>query len=207
MVAFTPIYELPYQEGSDPPCFGPGTGCDNLESVWCDFAALVEAQLDENDLIIGRTATAIPMARILRTTPQEIFFAGENILFDSVQFDTDNMTQATTDSLSPDEIFLAIVPRRNGHYRVVAAAVLQGQSASVRDNAGIDINVGAESFASVGAHETVSYGSFRVSAETLYRFSDTSPAPRFITVKFSGQSLAGLQVFNASLTVYWHSDL
>lgn len=203
MPASTPIYDLPYQVGTDPPCFGPGTGCDNLESIWCDFASLVEAQLDENDLIIGRTATAIPMARLsLRPSGGDendlsVLFAagGGNLPFDTVIFDTDNMAQLPY-----------IVPQRNGIYRIDATMFI-----SDPDENGLitqfGLFVGPDFDTGTMAAYTPTSGQNHFRASTLYSFSDTSPVPRNIGVTTAGSFASTADLISASMTVYWHSDL
>lgn len=201
MPATTPIYDLPYQIGSDPPCFGPGTGCDNLETLWCDFASLVEGQLDENDAIIGRTATAIPMARITFTAqPGESNFIFPGLFdvaapFDTVVFDTDNMVQLPN-----------IVPRRNGIYRIEAGMFII-DSAEVGFNTEFQIVIGDDF--SVGELAAVINGDTagRLRASTLYEFTDFSPAPRVIRLELQSSIAATARLESASMTVYWHSDL
>lgn len=204
MVAFTPIYDLPYQEGSDPPCFGPGAGCDNLESVWCDFAALVEAQLDENDLIVGRTATSIPMARV-RFAPDtttgpapsliEAFPAGF-LAFDTVEFDTDNMATLP----------FGITPRRNGIYRIDSSIVIQDPD-EIGLSATFGTIVGPELQLATLQQVISSSGIGFMRASTLYEFSDTGPLPRVIQIVERSSIASTAAVLSGSLTVYWHSDL
>lgn len=200
MPAVTPIYDLPYQIGSDPPCFGPGTGCDNLESIWCDFASLVEAQLDENDLIIGRTASAIPMAR-LTLRPElghglllEVFGDGQ-LAFDTVAFDTDNMAQLPS-----------IVPQRNGIYRIDATMFVNDP-----DEAGLEteFQILIDSDFDVATMSAIipASGQNHFRGSTLYSFSDTAPVPRNISVIEQGTYAITAELISASLTVYWHSDL
>lgn len=205
MVAFTPVYELPYQEGSDPPCFGPGTGCDNLESVWCDFTALVEAQLDENDLILGRTATSIPMARVKfapDTTAEsptlvEAFPAGY-LAFDTVEFDTDNMATLP----------FGITPRRNGIYRIDATMTLLSTDSG--NAATFAVTVGSE-FPLISLTQVVPpsgpYFQFlSLRGSTLFEFDGSGPLPRTIQIE-EWPLVTAESVLSGSLTVYWHSDL
>lgn len=212
MPAETPIYGLPYQVGTDPPCFGPGTGCDNLETLWCDFAAIVEQQLDDMDAVAGRTGTAIPMARVLFSpdntaglspTISEAFPAGF-LAFDTVQFDTDNMATLP----------FGITPRRNGRYRIDANINIASSA-----DAGLQITcaatVGPEVpplFPLASLTQVVPpSGTFTfvtaLRGSTLYEFSGTGPLPRVIQIEEWGPIASDAQVFSGSLTVYWHSDL
>lgn len=201
MPAVTPVYGLPYQVGTDPPCFGPGTGCDNLESIWCDFASLVEGQLDENDAVIGRTGTAIPMARLfLRPEPGhdlllEVFPGIGDLAFDTVVFDTDNMAQLPY-----------IIPQRNGIYRIDATMFVSnpddnGLITEFQIFVGPDFDVG-----SMSAYTPVS-GQNHFRGSTLYAFTDTSPVPRNIGVAQQSPFANTAVLISASMTVYWHSDL
>lgn len=99
MTACTPIYQLPYQTGSDRPCDAP--------DVWCDFAADVEAQLDTFDAIVDRTVDAIPMAQVRLTAPYtfDSSLISGPVPFDTVDVDTANMVDLAT---SP---FLITLPR------------------------------------------------------------------------------------------------
>lgn len=100
MATCTPIYGLPYIIGSDAPC--------DQSETWCDFAAAVETQLDRLDLIVARTNTVIPMAKVSLSLPQAL---SSTLNFDTVDEDTDDMVDF---SESPRFIFA----RRTGIFRV-----------------------------------------------------------------------------------------
>jgi hypothetical protein len=209
--ATTPIYGLPHQVGTDPPCFGPGTGCDNLESVWCDFASLVETQLDQNDAIIGRTGTAIPMAKVQVIPSQTstgttalLDMLGDGYLtFDTVVFDTDNMATLPQ----------GITPQRDGIYHIDASMLVNGDPVEVGFDLQFQIvigNLGTEpDIATLSAVIPTSTSNV-YRASTLYSFSNTAPIPRTISIYFgSSQSSPSIntELLSASMTVYWHSDL
>lgn len=205
MVAFTPIYELPYQEGSDPPCFGPGTGCDNLNSVWCDFANLVETQLDDFDSIVGRTSTAVPMAKV--TIPSLASVTGsQQLAFTNVSFDTDNMVDLNS--------VLGITPNRNGYYRIDGRiqATTSGNDSRVQLNIVVGTEVIPENFAettpgiAVGSTRSEGATSVYVRTSALWPFTDTTPAPRGITL-MANQGNTTITVRYAELFVIWHSEV
>lgn len=212
MVAFTPIYELPYQEGTDPPCFGPGTGCDNLTSVWCDFAALVEEQLVAFDNVIGRTAAAIPMAKITVASIWQPTQTPGVIPFDTVVFDTDSMVDFNAGA--------GITPSRNGIYRIDLRAHFDTYF-PVNDSLLITINLGSESlpqnlFGAVSTGHTKSQGTpaipiFRgaVRSSTLYNFTSITPSPRMVVGAVAGGPLdideLGIS-YTAELEVYWQGE-
>lgn len=226
MPATTPIYGLPYQVGTDPPCFGPGTGCDNLESVWCDFAALVEAQLDENDLVIGRTAVSSPLAEIAILRGQGFDpldpssqgpdgdFPNGYVPYDIIVADTDNIVvQYQTFPGDTGSTILALSPRRDGIYQVEASIrYFQGGTAEVPS---LIIESGAQ-LGSTGNVDIIAFGSSRsavgefsdVRASAVYQFSSsTGPFPRSIRVNLAGTWTADTAVVSSRLAVYWHSDL
>lgn len=208
MPAQTPIFGLPYMVGTDPPCFGPGTGCDNLESVFCDFAEIVEGLLDANDAIAGRTATAIPMAmiQIIAETPVDVDFFF-TVPFDTVIFDTDNMVTAGSAGFE-------IRPQRNGQYHIDFSANVHEDSAGAFAGvaAQLEIVLGNDELAPNVAIATAtcilgsSSQGFPLSS-TFYQFSNTAPIPRSIFVQQLGGTLPELKLTAATLAVYWHSDL
>lgn len=226
MPATTPIYGLPYQVGTDPPCFGPGTGCDNLESVWCDFVELVEAQLDENDLVMGRTSTSSPLAEIAISrgqgfdplNPSEQGFGQDfpngYIAFDQIIADTDNMVvQYETFPGETGSTILAISPRRDGIYQIdTSMRYFQG---STNEVGSLIVESGAQLGGS-GTAVLIAFGSTRTEAfdyndvrtSALFQFSgSTGPFPRTIRVRLAGLWTADTSVTGARLAVYWHSDL
>lgn len=202
MPATTPIYGLPYMVGTDPPCFGPGAGCDNLESVFCDFARIVEAELDTSDAIIGRTATTIPMARVTYVAqPGDVntifpgLFNFQASPFDTVAFDTDDMVQLPN-----------IVPRRNGIYRIDANMFVDDID-EIGAETEFQIVIGNDFDVATLATVIPASGQNSFRASTLYEFSDTAPTPRIIRLELQTSIATTATLFSASMTVYWHSDL
>lgn len=100
MPTCTPIYGLEYAIGSDRPC--------DIDETFCSFVTQIEAELDRLDLIVGRTNTAIPMAKVSIGAPQAL---SSLISFDTVDEDTDDMV-----NLSESATF--IFTQRPGLYRV-----------------------------------------------------------------------------------------
>ena len=215
MVAFTPTYGLPYLEGTDPPCFGED--CDYLESVFCDFARIVETQLDENDATIGRTATSIPMAMVSfdnTTTPVEMN-ALSTVPFDTVVFDTDNMATPVIDPIFGPTFQLT--PQRNGIYQIdfyLDTDERSGAGAANGRREQFNLIMGADrisSFAPMAVGFTFMVGNPTPvgfpRASTLYAFTDTQPVPRALSVQYQPPTLASLFLRRGKLAVYWHSDL
>lgn len=97
MVQYTSPDCLPYFGCDDSPCLNTGSVCDP-STVWCDFAELVEAKLNEFDAAVLRTAGSIPMAWIQATVPTVIVAdtPAVPIIFDSPLVDTDGMVNLDT---------------------------------------------------------------------------------------------------------------
>jgi hypothetical protein len=113
VVSYTSPDCLPYFTEDDPLCLNTGTVCDP-STVWCDFAELVEAKLDEFDETIQRAADSVPMAWV-ETTSLFSYVIGDptrSVPFDTVRVDTANMVNL-------DENPSAITVTRSGLYQVV----------------------------------------------------------------------------------------
>lgn len=105
MVACAP-YDLPYQEGTDAPC--------DLSAVWCQFAQVIEDQFAATDLVVNRTAVAVPFLKVAKLTSTEVtppigLSQAIGVAFDAVYADNDNMADLTSDAYR-------IYPRRPGVY-------------------------------------------------------------------------------------------
>ena len=99
MVAYTSPDCLPYFAGTDSPCLNTGTLCDP-STVWCDFAEIVEARLDEFDAVVARTADSVPIAWVETTEAERITVGGSEFFptFTTVKADTDDMVNLDEDS-------------------------------------------------------------------------------------------------------------
>lgn len=105
MVACAP-WDLPYQEGTDAPC--------DLSAIWCQFAQVIEDQFAATDLVVNRTAVAVPFLKVAKLTTTEVtppigFEQAIGVAFDAVYADNDNMVDLTADAYR-------IYPRRPGVY-------------------------------------------------------------------------------------------
>lgn len=206
MPATTPIYDLPYQIGTDPPCFGPGTGCDNLTSIWCDFVTLVEAQLDENDNAIGRTATSKPMASIELKPSTPIVgpsFFDDVIPFDTIIYDTDNIVTA------PSERGLALEPPRNGVY--LLQFEIEFRAPSTDEELTVFTHFDGNNVGTVPFMTAITFEDALVSgwmfASQYVQITDSDPTPRTFRMELGGGWLATSEFIQARLSIFWHSDL
>lgn len=91
MPTCTPIYGLPYIIGSDRPC-------DQAET-WCEFAAVVDANLDRLDTVVDRTVDTIPQFQV-SVGAYTFLSSSRNVGFDTVGVDTDDMVDLTADPFS-----------------------------------------------------------------------------------------------------------
>lgn len=103
MVAYTGVYELPYQTGKDDP----------KESliVWREHVSKVIAELTTLNDDINQTARVVPMAKIAATIPQIAYTDNTSLYFDSVIVDTDNWVDL-------DRSPYGIIPKHEGLYYI-----------------------------------------------------------------------------------------
>jgi hypothetical protein len=105
MTALTPL-KLPYQTSTDRPC--------DAATTWCSFTSQAESLLNAVDTSIGRVSPSVPAAMVRRRTPMTLTANTQTaVTFESVVFDTDNMTQLQNG--------VPILPRRNGRYILTAS--------------------------------------------------------------------------------------
>lgn len=205
MVAYTNPYCLPYLEGTDSLCLNTGTVCEP-STAWCDLVALVEAQLDALDQVVGRTGLSVPLARLSYNPTTLVALPNNTIPFDSVDIDTDDMADLT--------LFNGIMPRRNGIYEILLEVNLFAQTPGAVQHVYSQIRVGNETFPTVlGSEFGVAYGAaviqpgydgnLTLSSTALWQFTSATPVPR--TVFATVDSTTAL-VKSASLTVLWHSE-
>lgn len=120
MVTCTPIYMLPYAEGSDPPC--------DIDETLCAFAADVEALLDRLDAEVDRTYDTVPMVQLKLTAPLTFVSSGNSTItipFDTISFDTANFVSLAD---NPYQINLPRGGRYLASYQVQIASVLSGDT-------------------------------------------------------------------------------
>lgn len=95
MTSRTPIYQLPYAEGSDRPC--------DIDTVSCAFANAVEAQLDALDAIVARTSSTVPFGYAMNSGDMSYnnnIPSAFSLFFDTTLVDTDNMIDLSFDNTS-----------------------------------------------------------------------------------------------------------
>lgn len=206
MVAYTPQLCLPYYEGTDSPCLNTGTVCEP-SNVWCDLVNLVEPLLDDLDVLVARTSTAVPLAQVSYSPPDPAVAITGAIPFNVVDMDTDGMVDL--------DVYQGIIPNRNGVYQI---DMVIEYDTSVDDDlveAYITIgNVDLSGFYGSIVTGAIVQGNGRgdnnvanwptLRASVLWPFTDTGPTPRNITVN---SQYAGSPVVSAILTVSWHSDV
>jgi hypothetical protein len=204
MVAYTPDLCLPYYEGTDSPCLNTGTVCDP-SNVWCDLVNLVEGFLDDIDDITARTTNVIPLAQVSYSPPDPAVTVLGEVPWNTVDLDTDDMVDL--------DFYQGIIPKRSGVYLIDTVLTYAALNTGVEVDAyltvgNLDLLVGTGITGTVGiAHtiaSTTSLVPMVVRTSALVQFTDSSPAPRTVTVnsQFTGSALT-----QAVLTVSWHSDV
>lgn len=119
MPTCTPLYGLPYAEGSDAPC--------DIGETLCAFADAVETQLDLLDAVVDRVADTVPMVQVKLTTPLTTVSTGNTnitVPFDTVSFDTADMVALA------DNPYRITLPRQG---RYLVSFQLQLSSAPLND--------------------------------------------------------------------------
>lgn len=196
MVAFTNSQLYPYQQGTDAPCDAPG--------VWCDMAAMVDADLYGLSQTLGRINPAIPTAKISRSTSLSVPLPfGALISFEAVNWDTDNMVDF-------DRSPFRIVPNRLGEYLVtgwvtVVGGASAGRGVSLEIVTGFAGSDGTGGFTGGGPGDTLRFATgdqfFRTA--TIFRVS-TPPTLGFgLLLRIDD---VGATVTKADFTAYWISD-
>lgn len=105
MVAYTSPDCLPYFECTDSPCLNTGTVCEP-STIWCDLVDEVDLILTGFDSTVGRTASAVPFAKVARSAEQTHQM---NItLFTRVFWDTVLADNANMVDLDADNVFVKI---------------------------------------------------------------------------------------------------
>lgn len=119
MATCTPIFQLPYAEGSDAPC--------DIDETLCAFADAVEAQLDLLDGVVDRVVDTVPMVQVKLTAPLTTVSAGTTTItvpFDTISFDTADMVNLAANP------YLITLPRQG---RYLASYQLQLSSVPLND--------------------------------------------------------------------------
>jgi hypothetical protein len=102
MPSNTVNFNLPYPNGTDPPC--------DFAEQWCDFTEAIDGVFANFQAAIDRTIPVVPLAIIHKTASSTVFnFAA--IAFDTVTADTAFMTDIDADPFH-------ITVRRPGRYTV-----------------------------------------------------------------------------------------
>lgn len=95
MTASTPLFALPYPDGSDRPC--------DFAQQWCDFTEAIEGVLEGFQETLNRTVPMIPIAVLSVSEPLSIT-SFNNIPYDTVTIDSAGWTAVDVDNtmISPD---------------------------------------------------------------------------------------------------------
>lgn len=211
MVAYTSPDCLPYFECTDSPCLNTGTVCEP-STVFCDLTALLEVRLNAFDVIVARTATAVPFAKAARTATQTINMNipeySRSVRFDTVLADNDDMIDLDVDNrfifinrpgLWEFEAYFAGSPP-NTVGNVIETAITEGGSGIIT----------FESEADTTWRDGIVYT--RMAYTTSVTQADIDLVGGFVVGlsadMFIGTVGAGIITINyAELTAYWVADL
>lgn len=204
MPTCTPVYGLPYIQGSDRPC--------DQSDTWCEFATAIDDALTRLDAIVDRTVDTIPQAQVRMTLPRtQPANAGggtpQFIPFDTVDADTADMVDLTA---SPFTITLP----RHGVYFVYYT--VEGTTAGAGVQWRTSARTPANGFAPSQANQFyLDDGSTPVlmASSGLYRYQ--SPVPAGTTgyttsdarVVFNVDAATTLPLTAATFGIYWMRDL
>lgn len=195
MPTCTPIYGLPYAEGSDAPC--------DIDETLCAFATAVEAELDELDAVVDRVADTVPMVQVKMTSPLSTTSFGNTTItvpFDTISYDTAGMVSLAA---NPYTITLP----RPGRYLVTFQ--LQMTSAPLNDM--LSVQISGSAVQSTVYDNYISDSStpvyFNAGGEMRYTTgatADTTSAALTLTASV----LVGTYVIeSATVSVTWIADL
>lgn len=119
MVAYTSPNCIPYFEGPEDICLNTGTVCEP-STVWCDMAALIDAQLTEFDSIVSQQISSFPYVEVAITDLPYLVDSGgisgtsQIAIWDAVIGDSDNIVDLGAD---PSTFYL----RRSGIWAIRCA--------------------------------------------------------------------------------------
>lgn len=181
----TPLLALPYPGPDDPPC--------DFDEQWCQFTGAVDAVFDRWEAGLSRAYPAVPAAKLRQTVAGTVIFNSTQIAFSEVTLDTAGMTNLDADP------YTITVPRTA---RYTVCGFIEEADASG--------GAGAQSVLTVSfAGETniilvLGAGTYR---NTVFWPVVSLPAGARIQLQpfLSGQNQR--TIFEASLSVVWHSDV
>ena len=91
MPTCTPTYGFTYALCADRPC--------DIGDTFCEFAGQVDTELTRLDAVVDRTVDTIPQFEVA-VGPYTFVGSNRNVAFDTINVDTDNMVDLTSDPFS-----------------------------------------------------------------------------------------------------------
>lgn len=179
----TTLMGLPYPSPTDAPC--------DFDEQWCQFTSAIDTIFDRWEAGLNRAYPAIPAAKMRQTEPTQVFNS-RKIPFSEVTFDSAGFTNIDADP------YTITIPR-TGRYSLCGFI----------EEADASGGAGAQSVISVGFLEQNSIlvlgaGTYRNSV--YWPVMDLQEGTEIQLFPFlSGQSQR--TIFEASMAVYWHSDV
>lgn len=199
---------LPYFLCSDDPCLNTGTVCEP-STVFCDFTALLDAKISAIDNIIGRTATAIPLAKVARNS---VYTINTNPIGYDARIAWDTVVEDNNDMVDLDLNSKAILVQTPGIY-MISSYVIGAPPATVNNIFSIYIGTSTGSILTQadtlwlgGTNpETVAHEEL-ITAPNIAGFGGAFPLSTL--ADFQGTTGTGIVTVNyAEMTVYWVADV
>lgn len=199
---------LPYFLCTDDPCLNTGTVCEP-STVFCDFTALLDTKISAIDNIIGRTATAIPLAKVARNS---VFTIDTNVVNYDARIVWDTVVEDNNDMVDLELNPRAITVHTPGIYMVSGYAIGAPPN-TVNNIFYIYLGTGTGSFTTQASTlwlggtnpETIANQQL-VTQFNIDTFSGVYPFS--LLADFQGTVGTGIVTVNyAELTVYWVADV
>lgn len=183
MPLFTPNYALPYPAATDEPC--------DFAEQWCAFSDAFQAVLDGFVETAQRTIPAVPVARLLLSTPT-VFTLGQEIRFDTLSVDTAGWVDFDADPAG-------ITSQRGGYLYAVGNAQVPTSGVALREY-WIDIS-------NVTDQDGTNDNGVAGTVMGLNTAGVVTPAgPTRYALTINSTVTGTVTVNSAALAVFWHSD-
>jgi hypothetical protein len=194
VVAYSNKFCLPCFEPDDSPCVNTGTLCDP-STVWCDLVGIVDTQLGLIDSVLARTVETIPLASVTGTQVSETFPGV--VIFDTVEYDTDNMVNLDVNAN-------LITPTRSGIYMAFGYVEIPAQP-TYADGAQQRLHIlsGTDELIRVTPEVSVNdEAPFWISTQQPFQWTLGTSGPFSLSVE-----VLEVPLVRARLSVWWVADL
>lgn len=188
MPTCTPIYGLPYPQGSDAPC--------DQSETWCGFAAAVDSELTRLDRVVDRVVDTIPQFQLSVAGYTFLDAGSRTVGFDTLGADTDDMVNLATD---PFTAVINTPGRWHFYFRVITngnTALSGNIPASVVNTPSLGVITITQDYQDNGTNYPVS-----IDGSGFYRY------PAAGTKVSLNVNTAATAIISATFGGYWVGDL